>query len=240
MIIRDYENNSEYERLEKKYIDNLKILANSDNDDIYYNLFQIIQNNNETKAPINQNAIIYNILTNYAVHRLSKQELTNPQKFYIPYINSVKLNKRLKLVQTPEENINFKLIIDTYPTLITKMIKQRFTLNKLYIELYQGKTIGRCHELCAKYPFINYNIVTAYMPHMFTGLSYIHTFEENENTIIDLSNNLVLDKGFFYKFLKPEVVSKIPSEELYQNLKNHKIHGNLKDYFANYPKQKCR
>ena len=34
MIIRDYENNTEYERLEKKHIDNLKILANWNNDDI--------------------------------------------------------------------------------------------------------------------------------------------------------------------------------------------------------------
>lgn len=240
MIIKDYENEKEFEILEKKYIDNLKILANSNNDDIYYNLFQIIQNGNETKTHINQNAIIYNILANYATHRLSKQELTNPQKFYIPYINSAKLNKNLKLVQIPNEIIKFKLIIDTYPNLITKMIKQKFKLNKLYIELYQGKTISRCHELCAKFPIINYDIVTAYMPHIFSGLSYLHTFEENEDVVIDLSNNLVLNKVFFYKFLKPEIVSKIPSKELYQNLKNHKIHGNLKDYFTNYPKQKCR
>ena len=84
----------------------------------------------------------------------------------------------------------------------------------------------------------DYNIVTAYIPDIFSNLFVLHTFQQKNDKVVDLSNNIIWNKNVFYNLLNPEIVSVIPSKQLIEDLQNHKIHGNLKDYFANYQKIK--
>lgn len=77
------------------------------------------------------------------------------------------------------------------------------------------------------------------MPSVFTGLFYLHTYQENDNTVLDLSRNLIFDKDFFYSFLTPEIVSRISPEEFEEDFNKHNgINGSLKKYLVNFHKTK--
>lgn len=238
MIIKDYENEEKYQTSRENYIQRLKKISSLNSNDDYDILSEIINKGLEQEANINSNGIIYNILISYATNRLPKKQLNQPKKYNIPYINSTNLKSKIKIIRTNDTEIKFRLIVGNYFELIQKLITENHRLKNLYIDLYKGNSLGKCHELCAKYPQKDYNIVTAYIPDIFSNLFVLHTFQQKNDKVVDLSNNIIWNKNVFYNLLNPEIISVIPSKQLIKDLQNHKIHGNLKDYFANYPKIK--
>ena len=239
MIVKDYENPAKFDELNNYYEKKALELINSNNKHFsYYDLYQIAERGLENEAHINRNSIIYRILTFYALKFFPKNQLDNPQKYHLPYINHAELGKRVKLIRTDEEDIQFKLLIGSKFDLAKETLQNR-QFGTLYSDLYTGKTNGRCHEICLKYQFVGYNIVTAYIPSVFTDLFYLHTYQENDNTVLDLSSNLIFNKDFFYSFLTPEIVSSISPEEFEEDFNKHNgINGSLKNYLVNFPKTK--
>lgn len=237
MIIKDYEDLEKYNELENYYISRLKPIAGLNNNDYLDNITEIINKGLEKEANLNKEGCIYTILIGYAARYIPKKQLNNPKKYHIPYINYANLNGKNKLVRTNKNEIPFRLIVDSFPNLLTNIITQGIQSFPLYKDLYLGQANGKCHQLCLSYPIKNHNIVTAYLPNMFTPLKFLHTYQENDNQIIDLSHNLIFDKNLFYSLLNPEIVSVIETEKWISDFKNKKIHGNIKDYLVNYPKQ---
>lgn len=240
MIINDYTHQKEYTTLWKNYLQQSKIISGL-NTDNYEKIFtKIINDGLEEKAKLNKNGIIYNILVSYATKQFKAKILRQPNQYHIPYISTTNLNGKMKIIHTPDIEIQFKLIIGNYFELVKKIITNDQLLKKLYIDLYNGNTINRCHELCAKYLQKDFNIVTAFIQDIFSDMFFLHSFQQNGNIIYDLSNNIIWNTDTFYDLVTPKIVSEIPCEQFYEDFKNNNVHGNLKDYFMNHPKQKSR
>ena len=240
MIINDYTHKNEYNALRENYLQQSKIISGL-NTDNYEKIFtKIINDGLEEKAKLNKNGIIYNILVSYATKQFKAKILRQPNQYHIPYISTTNLNGKMKIIHTPDIEIQFKLIIGNYFELVKKIITNDQLLKKLYIDLYNGNTINRCHELCAKYLQKDFNIVTAFIQDIFSDMFFLHSFQQNGNIIYDLSNNIIWNTDTFYNLVTPKIVSEIPCEQFYEDFKNNNVHGNLKDYFMNHPKQKSR
>lgn len=240
MIINDYTHQKEYTTLWKNYLQQSKIISGL-NTKNYSEIFtKIINDGLEEKAKLNKNGIIYNILVSYATKQFKAKILRQPNQYHIPYISTTNLNGKMKIIHTPDIEIQFKLIIGNYFELVKKIITNDQLLKKLYIDLYNGNTINRCHELCAKYLQKDFNIVTAFIQDIFSDMFFLHSFQQNGNIIYDLSNNIIWNTDTFYDLVTPKIVSEIPCEQFYEDFKNNNVHGNLKDYFMNHPKQKSR
>ena len=240
MIINDYTHQKEYTTLWKNYLQQSKIISGL-NTDNYEKIFtKIINDGLEEKAKLNKNGIIYNILVSYATKQFKAKILRQPSQYHIPYISTTNLKGKTKIIRTPDAEIKFRLIIGNYFELIKKLITNNQSLKTLYIDLYNGNTSRRCHELCAKYLQKDFNIVTAFIPDIFSNMLFLHSFQQNENIIYDLSNNIIWNTNTFYNLVTPKIVSEIPCEQFYEDFKNNNVHGNLKDYFMNHPKQKSR
>lgn len=240
MIINDYTHQKEYTTLWKNYLQQSKIISGL-NTKNYNEIFtKIINDGLEEKAKLNKNGIIYNILVSYATKQFKAKILRQPNQYHIPYISTTNLNGKMKIIHTPDIEIQFKLIIGNYFELVKKIITNDQLLKKLYIDLYNGNTINRCHELCAKYLQKDFNIVTAFIQDIFSDMFFLHSFQQNGNIIYDLSNNIIWSTDTFYDLVTPKIVSEIPCEQFYEDFKNNNVHGNLKDYFMNHPKQKSR
>ncbi len=240
MIINDYTHKNEYNALRENYLQQSKIISGL-NTDNYEKIFtKIINDGLEEKAKLNKNGIIYNILVSYATKQFKAKILRQPSQYHIPYISTTNLNGKMKIIHTPDIEIQFKLIIGNYFELVKKIITNDQLLKKLYIDLYNGNTINRCHELCAKYLQKDFNIVTAFIQDIFSDMFFLHSFQQNGNIIYDLSNNIIWNTDTFYDLVTPKIVSEIPCEQFYEDFKNNNVHGNLKDYFMNHPKQKSR
>lgn len=240
MIINDYTHQKEYTTLWKNYLQQSKIISGL-NTKNYNEIFtKIINDGLEEKAKLNKNGIIYNILVSYATKQFKAKILRQPNQYHIPYISTTNLNGKMKIIHTPDIEIQFKLIIGNYFELVKKIITNDQLLKKLYIDLYNGNTINRCHELCAKYLQKDFNIVTAFIQDIFSDMFFLHSFQQNGNIIYDLSNNIIWNTDTFYDLVTPKIVSEIPCEQFYEDFKNNNVHGNLKDYFMNHPKQKSR
>ncbi len=240
MIINDYTHKNEYNALRENYLQQSKIISGL-NTDNYEKIFtKIINDGLEEKAKLNKNGIIYNILVSYATKQFKAKILRQPSQYHIPYISTTNLNGKMKIIHTPDIEIQFKLIIGNYFELVKKIITNDQLLKKLYIDLYNGNTINRCHELCAKYLQKDFNIVTAFIQDIFSDMFFLHSFQQNGNIIYDLSNNIIWNTDTFYNLVTPKIVSEIPCEQFYEDFKNNNVHGNLKDYFMNHPKQKSR
>ena len=237
MIINDYDNLEKYEQLEQKYILNLKTLAGLNSDDILTNITEIINKGLEQEANINYYGCIYFIISNYATKAIPKKILQNPNQNHIPYIKYANLSKKIKLIKTNKNSIQFRLIVGSLSELLNKLITHKKIYHPLYKSLYQGTTMGKCHKLCLSYPTQNYNIVTAFMPNIFSPLKFLQTYQENEQNVIDLSHNIIIDKYTFYNLLHPDVKSIITNEQLLQDIQNKNINGKIKDYLVN-PKTK--
>ena len=240
MIINDYTHQKEYTTLWKNYLQQSKIISGL-NTKNYNEIFtKIINDGLEEKAKLNKNGIIYNILVSYATKQFKAKILRQPSQYHIPYISTTNLNGKMKIIHTPDIEIQFKLIIGNYFELVKKIITNDQLLKKLYIDLYNGNTINRCHELCAKYLQKDFNIVTAFIQDIFSDMFFLHSFQQNGNIIYDLSNNIIWNTDTFYDLVTPKIVSEIPCEQFYEDFKNNNVHGNLKDYFMNHQKQKSR
>ena len=240
MIINDYTYQKEYTTLWKNYLQQSKIISGL-NTKNYNEIFtKIINDGLEEKAKLNKNGIIYNILVSYATKQFKAKILRQPSQYHIPYISTTNLNGKMKIIHTPDIEIQFKLIIGNYFELVKKIITNDQLLKKLYIDLYNGNTINRCHELCAKYLQKDFNIVTAFIQDIFSDMFFLHSFQQNGNIIYDLSNNIIWNTDTFYNLVTPKIVSEIPCEQFYEDFKNNNVHGNLKDYFMNHQKQKSR
>lgn len=240
MIINDYTHQKEYTTLWKNYLQQSKIISGL-NTKNYNEIFtKIINDGLEEKAKLNKNGIIYNILVSYATKQFKAKILRQPNQYHIPYISTTNLNGKMKIIHTPDIEIQFKLIIGNYFELVKKIITNDQLLKKLYIDLYNGNTINRCHELCAKYLQKDFNIVTAFIQDIFSDMFFLHSFQQNGNIIYDLSNNIIWNTDTFYNLVTPKIVSEIPCEQFYEDFKNNNVHGNLKDYFMNHQKQKSR
>ena len=240
MIINDYTHKNEYNDLWKNYLQQSKIISGL-NTKNYNEIFtKIINDGLEEKAKLNKNGIIYNILVSYATKQFKAKILRQPNQYHIPYISTTNLNGKMKIIHTPDIEIQFKLIIGNYFELVKKIITNDQLLKKLYIDLYNGNTINRCHELCAKYLQKDFNIVTAFIQDIFSDMFFLHSFQQNGNIIYDLSNNIIWNTDTFYDLVTPKIVSEIPCEQFYEDFKNNNVHGNLKDYFMNHQKQKSR
>ena len=240
MIINDYTHKNEYNALRENYLQQSKIISGL-NTDNYEKIFtKIINDGLEEKAKLNKNGLIYNILVSYATKQFKAKILRQPSQYHIPYISTTNLNGKMKIIHTPDIEIQFKLIIGNYFELVKKIITNDQLLKKLYIDLYNGNTINRCHELCAKYLQKDFNIVTAFIQDIFSDMFFLHSFQQNGNIIYDLSNNIIWNTDTFYDLVTPKIVSEIPCEQFYEDFKNNNVHGNLKDYFMNHPKQKSR
>lgn len=240
MIINDYTYQKEYTTLWKNYLQQSKIISGL-NTKNYNEIFtKIINDGLEEKAKLNKNGIIYNILVSYATKQFKAKILRQPNQYHIPYISTTNLNGKMKIIHTPDIEIQFKLIIGNYFELVKKIITNDQLLKKLYIDLYNGNTINRCHELCAKYLQKDFNIVTAFIQDIFSDMFFLHSFQQNGNIIYDLSNNIIWNTDTFYDLVTPKIVSEIPCEQFYEDFKNNNVHGNLKDYFMNHQKQKSR
>lgn len=240
MIINDYTHQKEYTTLWKNYLQQSKIISGL-NTKNYNEIFtKIINDGLEEKAKLNKNGIIYNILVSYATKQFKAKILRQPNQYHIPYISTTNLNGKMKIIHTPDIEIQFKLIIGNYFELVKKIITNDQLLKKLYIDLYNGNTINRCHELCAKYLQKDFNIVTAFIQDIFSDMFFLHSFQQNGNIIYDLSNNIIWNTDTFYDLVTPKIVSEIPCEQFYEDFKNNNVHGNLKDYFMNHQKQKSR
>ena len=187
MIINDYTHQKEYTTLWKNYLQQSKII--------------------EEKAKLNKNGIIYNILVSYATKQFKAKILRQPNQYHIPYISTTNLNGKMKIIHTPDIEIQFKLIIGNYFELVKKIITNDQLLKKLYIDLYNGNTINRCHELCAKYLQKDFNIVTAFIQDIFSDMFFLHSFQQNGNIIYDLSNNIIWSTDTFYDLVTPKIVS---------------------------------
>ena len=233
MTINNYDDMETYTKKMQEHLLKLKTLANLNSDNVFTNITEIINKNLEKEANINPNGCIYYILTLYATKRIFKREIQNPSKYHIPYINYANLSKKLKLVKTNKEEIPFSLIVSSFPDLIHKLIANDKKFYKLYTSLYKGTTLGRCHELCLFYPIIDYKIVTAFLPDIFSPLQYLHTYQENDEEIIDLSHNLIFDKDTFYNLLNPQITSSLTPEEWISDVQSKKINGNIKNYLIN-------
>ena len=240
MIINDYTHQKEYTTLWKNYLQQSKTISGL-NTKNYNEIFtKIINNKLKEKAKLNKNGIIYNILVSYATKQFKAKILRQPNQYHIPYISATNLNGKMKIIHTPDIEIQFKLIIGNYFELVKKIITNDQLLKKLYIDLYNGNTINRCHELCAKYLQKDFNIVTAFIQDIFSDMFFLHSFQQNGNIIYDLSNNIIWNTDTFYDLVTPKIVSEIPCEQFYEDFKNNNVHGNLKDYFMNHQKQKSR
>lgn len=240
MIINDYTHKNEYNALRENYLQQSKIISGLNNDNYEKIFTKIINDGLEEKAKLNKNGIIYNILVSYATKQFKAKILRQPNQYHIPYISTTNLNGKMKIIHTPDIEIQFKLIIGNYFELVKKIITNDQLLKKLYIDLYNGNTINRCHELCAKYLQKDFNIVTAFIQDIFSDMFFLHSFQQNGNIIYDLSNNIIWSTDTFYDLVTPKIVSEIPCEQFYEDFKNNNVHGNLKDYFMNHQKQKSR
>lgn len=233
MIINDYENKEKYNELKKQYLLRLIALTDINSNNFLAKVNEVINRNLEQEANISPNGILYYILSLYATKDLNKKALQNPSKYHIPYINYADLTKNLKLVKTNKEEIQFRLIVASFPELIHKLTTHDIHFYRLYTSLYCGTTLGKCHKLCLCYPTQNFNIVTAYIPDVFSPLRFLHTYQENDKQIIDLSHNLIFDKDTFYNVFKPQIVSSLTNEEWIHDFKSGKIHDSIKDYLVN-------
>lgn len=240
MIINDYTHQNEYIALRENYLQQSKIISGL-NTNNYGKIFtKIINDGLEEKIKLNQSGIIYNILVIYATKQLEAKTLKKPHQYHIPYISTTNLKGKTKIIRTPDTEIKFKLIIGSYFELIKKLITNDQALKQLYIDLYNGNTSRRCHELCAKYLQKDFNIVTAFIPDIFSDMLFLHSFQQKGNIIYDLSNNMIWNADTFYDLVTPKIISEIPCEQIYEDFKEGNVHGSLKDYLVNYPKQKCR
>lgn len=59
------------------------------------------------------------------------------------------------------------------------------------------------------------DVVTAFLNEPLSNLLFLHSFVESEDKVLETTANVVMSKDDYYRLLKPEVVTKIPGEELF-------------------------
>jgi len=160
---------------------------------------------------IDEDAYLFHFIRMYALGgKIFRMKFLNH-----PYITSFKIDKDKKNISTIFGDLDFKFWINGYSDAFLRAYKDNDLKNsKVYLDVYNGKYNGRCHEVSTKFCYGN-TIVTAFMHEPLSNLRYLHSFITKEDRVIDATANLVINKDDYYRLLKPEIVSEIPGTELY-------------------------
>ena len=163
---------------------------------------------------IDEDAYLCYLVRIYALNgKLSRMKFLNH-----PYITSYKIDKDKNNISTIFGNLDFKFWIKGYSDAFLRAYKEKgndvFKIIKAYLDVYNGKYNGRCHEVSMKFCFGN-TIVTAFMHEPLSKLRYLHSFITTGDSVLDATANLVINKDDYYRLKKPEIVTEISGCELY-------------------------
>lgn len=137
-----------------------------------------------------------------------------------PYIKSLNIEDEISHLHTTFGDIDFKYFVKGIPDIFKKTF-QNYGYSpliesfRLFRDEYIGAYNGRCHEASLQFCGPN-NVVTAFMCEPLSGLRYLHSFVESDERVLEASANIVMDKEDYYRLSRPEVVTKIPGEELFE------------------------
>lgn len=219
-MINDYYNEEELDRIfDEFYQSTTKHGENNIFHDPYLSYLDIPQDVKEKYSlnyEIDLDAYLF-----YIVKYLGLQ-LPNRRKILLkhPRIQSLKIENQINHLKTDMGEIDFKYWINGIPDIIKRTF-QNFgyapLLNTLLIfrDEYYGKFNGRCHEAAIQFSDSK-DVVTAFINSPLTGLSYLHSFVESNGIVIETTSNIIMDKEDYYRLSKPDIITKIPGEELFE------------------------
>lgn len=84
----------------------------------------------------------------------------------------------------------------------------------LFRDEYNGAYNGRCHESSIQFSGQN-DVVTAFLHEPQANLRFLHSFVESDLKVFETTTSIVMKKEDYYRLVKPEVITKIPGEELF-------------------------
>ena len=159
--------------------------------------------------PIDKNGCLFYLLCKYATSKDNRKKLTN-----IPQIDSFESKRNINYIRSVLGDAEFQLYLNNIVDIFIKYLETDTRELKILNELYHGKLYKYCHYASAELSK-NFDITCAFVPSKFDNYRFLHSYLERDNTIYDVSNNLVMSKDNYYSLLTPEEVLKMSGEELY-------------------------
>ncbi len=135
-----------------------------------------------------------------------------------PYIRSLVVENRINHLQTPMGEVEFQYWINGIPDILKKTFQNLGYSSIidsfcLFRDEFIGAYNGRCHEASIQFSGQN-DVVTAFMHEPLSNLRFLHSFVETDEKILETTANIVMKKEDYYRLTRPEVITKIPGEEL--------------------------
>lgn len=160
--------------------------------------------------PIDKNGCLFYLLCKYATSKENRKKIIN-----MSHIDSFESKRNINHISSVLGDAEFELYLNNIIDIFLQYLETDAKDIKILNELYQGKLYKYCHyasaELCK-----NFDIVSAFVPSKFDSYRFLHSFLERDNTIYDVSNNLVMSKDDYYSLLTPEEVLKMDGGLLYK------------------------
>ena len=232
-MINDYYNDEELDRIFEDFYRSLNEYGeNNIFHDPYLRYLEIpqdVKEKNSLNYEIDSDAYLFYLVRFFGL------QLPNRRKLLLkhPHIQSLKVESPISHLKTDMGEVDFKYWINGIPDLI-KMTFQNFGYAPLldsfhlFHDEYTGKYNGRCHEASIQFSGPN-DVVTAFIRSPLSGLSYLHSFVESDKKVLETTANIVMDREDYYRLSKPDVITKIPGEELFEIWES---------YFQKYPRLK--
>ena len=165
---------------------------------------------------IDPDAYLFYLIRFYAL----KNPLQRKRFLRHPYIESLTVNGEINHIHTVFGDADFKFWVKGLLDILQRSIKNRDnepiskTFKLLFAE-YTGAYDGRCHEASIQFSGSN-KVVTAFVSEPQSELRFLHSFLENDERVLETTSNIVMSKEDYYQLSKPEILTIIPYEELYE------------------------
>lgn len=195
----------------------------------YLELSEDIKQQFPKKYEIDVDAYLFFLVRFYAL----KSHMERKKLLKHPYIEGVTREGNINQMHTVFGDVDFKFWIHGFSDVFKRSIENRGTgsipkLLKAFFDEYNGAFDGKCHQ--ASIQFCGYNnVVTAFASEPQSGLRFLHSFIENDERVLETTANIIMNKEDYYRLLKPEILTKIPGEELFEL---------YEDFFEKHPRLK--
>ena len=212
MAIYDYYEREKYWRINFDCSKELSTRVSVNNIiDGFIALLDLNMNDEEFRElfPIDKNGCLFYLLCKYATSKENRKKLIN-----IPQIDSFEKQENVNYIHGVLGDATFELYLNNILDIILKYIETDVSKIQVLYELYKGNLYGYCHYSAAELGRY-YDIISAFIPAKFDNCRFLHSYLERDNTIYDVSNNLVMSKDDYYSLLTPEEVMKMSGEQLY-------------------------
>lgn len=165
---------------------------------------------------IDLDAYLFYLIRFYAL----KNPLQRKRLLRHPYIESLTVNGEINHIHTVFGDADFKFWVKGLLDILQRSIKNRDNepiskTFKLFFNEYTGANDGRCHEASIQFSGSN-KVVTAFVSEPQSELRFLHSFVENDERVLETAANIVMSKEEYYRLSKPDILTKIPGEELFE------------------------